>query len=421
MTDRSHLAPVWSKLTDLEVVSGSGAIVTTKDGSEYLDFTSGIAVTSTGHSHPKVVQAIKDQAERFIHAQVNVYTHDLLEPLAAKLNEITPRSVDTFFFSNSGAEATEGAVKLARQYTKKPNIIVFQGSFHGRTAQTMAMTTSKTSYRAGHSPLPSGVFVSAFPDFAATGEAENVAVDRALAYLDYLLAAQTAPSETAAMVIEPVQGEGGYLPAPKAFLEGVAKRCRDNGILFVVDEVQSGFGRTGKMFAIEHYGLEPDILLMAKGIASGFPISAIGASSEIMAKWPVGSHGGTYGGNPIGCAAALATIGVLTSDGFLDNVVERGEQLASGLRELMRQDDSIGDVRGLGLMVGSTIVKSGTRTPDGTRVSQMLTHAKENGKVLLMNAGTWGNVLRWMPPLIVSEAQIGQGLAAFGAALKATS
>ena len=421
MTDRSHLAPVWSKLTDLEVVSGSGAIVTTKDGSEYLDFTSGIAVTSTGHSHPKVVQAIKDQAERFIHAQVNVYTHDLLEPLAAKLNEITPRSVDTFFFSNSGAEATEGAVKLARQYTKKPNVIVFQGSFHGRTAQTMAMTTSKTSYRAGHSPLPSGVFVSAFPDFAATGEAENVAVDRALAYLDYLLAAQTAPSETAAMVIEPVQGEGGYLPAPKAFLEGVAKRCRDNGILFVVDEVQSGFGRTGKMFAIEHYGLEPDILLMAKGIASGFPISAIGASSEIMAKWPVGSHGGTYGGNPIGCAAALATIGILTSDGFLDNVVERGEQLASGLRELMRQDDSIGDVRGLGLMVGSTIVKSGTRTPDGARVSQMLTHAKENGKVLLMNAGTWGNVLRWMPPLIVSEAQIGQGLAAFGAALKATS
>ena len=421
MTDRSHLAPVWSKLTDLEVVSGSGAIVTTKDGSEYLDFTSGIAVTSTGHSHPKVVQAIKDQAERFIHAQVNVYTHDLLEPLAAKLNEITPRSVDTFFFSNSGAEATEGAVKLARQYTKKPNVIVFQGSFHGRTAQTMAMTTSKTSYRAGHSPLPSGVFVSAFPDFAATGEAENVAVDRALAYLDYLLAAQTAPSETAAMVIEPVQGEGGYLPAPKAFLEGVAKRCRDNGILFVVDEVQSGFGRTGKMFAIEHYGLEPDILLMAKGIASGFPISAIGASSEIMSKWPVGSHGGTYGGNPIGCAAALATIGVLTSDGFLDNVVERGEQLASGLRELMRQDDSIGDVRGLGLMVGSTIVKSGTRTPDGARVSQMLTHAKENGKVLLMNAGTWGNVLRWMPPLIVSEAQIGQGLAAFGAALKATS
>ncbi len=421
MTDRSHLAPVWSKLTDLEVVSGSGAIVTTKDGSEYLDFTSGIAVTSTGHSHPKVVQAIKDQAERFIHAQVNVYTHDLLEPLAAKLNEITPRSVDTFFFSNSGAEATEGAVKLARQYTKKPNVIVFQGSFHGRTAQTMAMTTSKTSYRAGHSPLPSGVFVSAFPDFAATGEAENVAVDRALAYLDYLLAAQTAPSETAAMVIEPVQGEGGYLPAPKAFLEGVAKRCRDNGILFVVDEVQSGFGRTGKMFAIEHYGLEPDILLMAKGIASGFPISAIGASSEIMAKWPVGSHGGTYGGNPIGCAAALATISVLTSDGFLDNVVERGEQLASGLRELMRQDDSIGDVRGLGLMVGSTIVKSGTRTPDGARVSQMLTHAKENGKVLLMNAGTWGNVLRWMPPLIVSEAQIGQGLAAFGAALKATS
>ncbi len=421
MSARSHLAPVWSKVTDIEVVTGSGAFVYAKDGTEYLDFTSGIAVTSTGHCHPKVVQAIKDQADRFIHAQVNCYQHDLLERLAERLDGITPKGIDTFFFANSGAEATEGAVKLARQYTKKPNIIVFQGSFHGRTAQTMAMTTSKTSYRAGHMPLPSGVFVSLFPDYAATGETEQESVERALAYLDYLLAAQTSPSETAAMVIEPVQGEGGYLPAPKAFLEGVAKRCRENEILFIADEVQAGFGRTGKMFAIDHYGLSPDVMIMAKGIASGFPISAIGASEEIMSKWPVGSHGGTYGGNPIGCAAALATIDILTSDGFLENVNARGEQLRSGLLELKKQDSSIGDVRGLGVMIGSTIVKPKGRVPDGARVARMLSHAREHGKVILMNAGTWGHVLRWMPPLIVSEAQIGQGLAAFESALKATA
>lgn len=418
---KSHLAPVWSKLTDLQVVSGSGAVVTATDGTEYLDLTSGIAVTSTGHCHPVVVEAIQRQAAQFIHAQVNCYTHNLLEPLAAKLEEVTPEGIDTFFFANSGAEATEAAVKLSRQYTKKPNVIVFQGSFHGRTAQTMAMTTSKTGYRAGHMPLPAGVFVANVPDFAASGETEDQAVQRCLNYLDYLLAAQTAPSETAAMVIEPLQGEGGYLPMPKSFLEGIAKRCRENGILFVADEVQTGFGRTGRMFAMEHYSLVPDIMIMAKGLGSGFPISAIGAREEIMAKWPVGSHGGTYGGNPIGCAAAIATIGVLNEPGFLENVRARGEQLFTGLKEIASHDESISDVRGLGIMIGTTIINPSTRAPDGPRVSRILAHAKETSKVILMNAGTWNNVLRWMPPLVVTETQISQGLAAFEAALKATA
>lgn len=418
---KSHLAPVWSKLTDLQVVSGSGAVVTAADGTEYLDFTSGIAVTSTGHCHPVVVEAIQRQAAQFIHAQVNCYTHNLLEPLALKLDEVTPQGIDTFFFANSGAEATEAAVKLARQYTKKPNIIVFQGSFHGRTAQTMAMTTSKTGYRAGHMPLPAGVFVANVPDFAASGESEDQAVKRCLDYLDYLLAAQSAPSETAAMVIEPLQGEGGYLPMPKGFLQGVAQRCRDNGILFVADEVQTGFGRTGKMFAIEHYSLIPDIMIMAKGLGSGFPISAIGARAEIMAKWPVGSHGGTYGGNPIGCAAAIATIGVLSEPGFLENVRARGEQLFTGLKEIASHDESISDARGLGIMIGTTIIDPSTGVPDGARVSRILAHAKETSRVILMNAGTWNNVLRWMPPLVVTETQISQGLAAFEAGLKATA
>lgn len=419
--EQSHLSPVWSKLTPLKVASGKGAIVTTTDGDEYLDFTSGIAVTSTGHCHPHVTEAIARQASRFIHAQVNCYTHDLLEPLAEKLNEITPSGIDTFFFANSGAEATEAAVKLARQATKKPNIIVFQGSFHGRTAQTMAMTTSRTGYRAGYMPLPAGVFVANVPDFAASGETEQEAVDRCLAYLDYLLAGQTAPSETAAMVIEPVQGEGGYLPMPKAFLEGVAKRCREHDILFVADEVQCGFGRTGTMFAIEQYGLVPDILVMAKGLGSGFPISAIGSRRELMERWTLGSHGGTYGGNPIGCAAAIATIEVLTEPGFLDNVVARGAQLFSGLKELQGHEPAIADVRGLGLMIGTTFVDETTRKPDAARVNAVLAHALNESRVILMNAGTWGNVLRWMPPLVVSEDQIARGLAAFAAGVKASS
>ena len=298
----SHLAPVWSKVTDLQVVSGKGSWVTTTPGDRYLDFSSGIAVTSTGHCHPKVVAAIQAQVENFLHAQVNVYTHNLLEPLAERLVGLCPPGIDTFFFTNSGAEATEGAVKLAKQATKRPHVIVLSGSFHGRTHLTMAMTTSKTIYRAGHAPLPTGIFVTPMPDPLKHG----ADIDETLDGFHRLLKAQTAPEETAAIVIEPVQGEGGYVPVPSKYMDDVAQTCKDNGILFVADEVQSGFGRTGKMFAIEHTGIQPDIMIMAKGIASGFPFAAIGAKSELMARWTPGSHGGTYGGNPMGCAAALA-------------------------------------------------------------------------------------------------------------------
>ncbi len=408
----SHLSDVWFKVTDLDVVSGQGSWVTTADGTEYLDFSAGIAVTSTGHCHPHVVAAIREQAGRFLHAQVNVYRHDLLEPLAARLAELAPGAIDTFFYANSGAEITEAAVKLAKQVTKRPNVIVFSGSFHGRTHLAMAMTTSKTSYRSGHQPLPAGVFVAPFPDpLASDPEAE---IDRCLFGVQHLLKAQTAPDETAAMILEPVLGEGGYVPSPPRFLQGLVELCREHGILFIADEVQTGFGRTGRMFAVEHYGVEPDIICMAKGIASGFPFAALGASAELMAAWPTGSHGGTYGGNPVGCAAAIATIEVLTEDGFLDNVVARGEQLQAGLRDLQRHDGGIAQVRGLGLMVA-------TELTDAARVAAIQRHALDEGKVILMNAGTYGRTLRWMPPLIVTETEVDQALAAFGAALKATA
>jgi 4-aminobutyrate aminotransferase len=416
----SHLAPVWFRVTDLDVVSGDGCWVTTAEGDRYLDLTAGIAVVSTGHCHPKVVEAIRDQAGRFIHAQVNCYRHDGLEPLARRLAEITPSGIDSFFYANSGAEATEAAVKLAKQFTGRPNVIVFEGSFHGRTHLAMAMTTSKTAYRSGHQPLPAGVFVAPFPRWLGTGRSEDDAVDEALDGVRRLLASQTAPTETAAMVIEPVLGEGGYQPAPTRFLQGLVEICKEHGILFVADEVQSGFGRTGTLFAIEQAGIVPDVMVMAKGIASGFPFAAVGAPAELMARWPVGSHGGTYGGNPIGCAAALATIEVLTADGFLDSVNARGEQLRDGLRRLAGTYPVVADVRGPGLMVAVELRDPSTGTPDAERTARVLAHMRESGKVLLMNAGTWGNVIRFMPPLVISDAEVTLALEACSAALDAT-
>ena len=417
----SHLAPVWFQVTDLQVASGSGSRLTTTDGDVYLDFTAGIAVVSTGHCHPKVVAAIQQQATRFIHAQVNCYRHDLLEPLAARLAEITPEGIDTFFYANSGAEATEGAVKLAKQATGRPNVIVFQGSFHGRTHLAMAMTTSKTGYRAGHTPLPSGVFPAPFPTWIGTDRTEGQAIDEALDGLRLVLAGHTAPAETAAMIIEPVLGEGGYLPAPHRFLHGIAELCREHGILFIADEVQAGFGRTGTMFTVEQAGIAPDILVMAKGIASGFPFAAIGASAELMSRWPTGSHGGTYGGNPIGCAAALATIEVLTERGFMEHVNARGEQLRAGLRDLAAAHPVIADVRGPGLMVAAEFRNPATGAPDPARTAAVIAHCREHGKVLLMNAGTWGNVIRFMPPLVVTEDEMSEAIDALRAAVAATA
>jgi len=408
----SHLSNVWFKVTDLEVTHGKGCRVTTVDGQEYLDFAAGIAVNSTGHAHPTVAAAIAAQAEKFIHAQINVFTHDLAEPLAAKLAEITPAGIDTFFYANSGAEITEAAVKLAKQATKRPNIIVFQGSFHGRTHMAMAMTTSKTVYRAGHAPLPGGVYVSPFPDPLASDQ--ESAINGALKAFDRLLLAETAPSETAAVIMEPVQGEGGYIPAPRAFLEGVAARCREHGILFIADEVQSGFGRTGNWFAIEQYDVEPDIICMAKGIASGFPFAALGTRRELDDLWPKGSHGGTYGGNVLGCAAALATIDVMSEPGFMENVRARGQQLSEALHGLKEMHPVLRQVRGPGLMVG-------TAFDDPARVPKVIAHCLHEGHLILMNAGTYGNVVRWMPPLVVTADEIGEGVQAFANALKATA
>ncbi|MGD2101964.1 MAG: aminotransferase class III-fold pyridoxal phosphate-dependent enzyme [Acidimicrobiia bacterium] len=412
----NHLSPVWFKVTNLEVSSGLGAVVTTTDGTDYLDFTSGIGVTNTGHAHPTVVAAIREQAGKLMHAQVNCYTHDLLAPLASRLAEITPSGIDVFFFSNSGAEATEAAIKLAKAATGRPDTIVFQGSFHGRTHQAMAMTTSKSIYRANQGPLPSGVHVAPFPYTFVTGEDVDTSVARCLREFDLLLETQTAPSEVAAVIIEPVLGEGGYVDAPGPFLHGLRERCRRHGIMFIADEVQSGFGRTAELFAVDHHDLDPDILVMAKGIASGFPMSAIGASDELMARWPIGSHGGTYGGNPMGCAAALATIDVLCQHGFMERVRERAVRLWEGLADLADHHEAIAENHGLGLMVGTEIV-GGDGAADPARTKSLLAHMADESRVIVMSCGPFGATIRWIPPLVVTDAQVDEALAAFDLAL----
>lgn len=408
MTSQSNLAGVWAPVTSLSIESGLGSWVTTTDGKRYLDFTSGIAVTSTGHCHPLVVAAVREQAGRLIHGQVNCYRHDRLEPLARRLTEIAPKGIDSFFFANSGSEITEAAVKLAKVSTGRPNIVTFAGSFHGRTHLAMAMTSSKTSYRSGYPNLVPGIFVAPFPSVHAPNEADEV--ERCLTGLKHLLATQSAPGDTAAVVVEPVIGEGGYFPAPAAFLRGLRQICDEHGILLVADEVQTGFGRTGSMFCVEQAGVVPDVLMMAKGIASGFPMSALGASAKLMSRWPVGSHGGTYGGNPIACAAALATIDILSSEGFLSNVCERGEQMRAGFRAVAPEAVQ---VRGLGLM-------NAVEFESAEIANVVVKHCREHSQVLAMSAGTRGEVVRWMPPLTTSEAEISLAIDALAAAVKST-
>ncbi|MBT7073618.1 MAG: aminotransferase class III-fold pyridoxal phosphate-dependent enzyme [Anaerolineae bacterium] len=412
---KEHLSPVWTHLTDIQPARGEGIYLYDEDGRRYTDFTSGIGVVSTGHCHPKIVEAIQKQAETLIFGQMNIVIPPVAVELAKELNKITPDAIDSFFFSNSGAEAIEASVKLARQATGKQNIIVFQGSFHGRTAQTMAMTTSKYIYRHQYQPLPAGIFVTPFPYAYFYGWDEEETIEFCLKQLDYLLKGQTPPDETAAIIIEPVLGEGGYVPVPDGFMQELRKVCDENGILLIVDEVQSGFGRVGKFFAFEYADIEPDIIVMAKGLGSGLPISGIAASKALMDKWEPGTHGGTYGGgSAIPLAGALATVKVLQDENLIENSAKMGERLMKGLRKLQKQYPFMGDVRGRGLMVGVEITAENNESKSITSVLQKASLEKD---LLLLNCGTYGNVIRWIPPLIVNEEQIDEALKIFEQAL----
>lgn len=424
MTDKlyeenfSHMSPVWGRIFNFVAERAEGSYIYTTDGKKLLDFTCGIGVTNTGHCHPKVVEAIREQAGNFIHAQVNIVIHKPMLQLIEEVRKVVPPSIDGFFFSNSGAEAIEGAVKLARAATGKQNVIVFNGSFHGRTAGTMALTTSKTIYRAGFGPLPSGVFVAPYPYAFRLGMSEEQASQYALNALEELLLSQTAPKETAAILIEPVLGEGGYVVPPVSFLKGLREIADKNGILLIFDEVQSGFGRTGKWFASEHFGVVPDIMTVAKGIASGMPLSGVFSRLDLMKKWEVGSHGGTYGGNAVACAAGVATIRAIRDEKMIENAAARGVQLMTGLRKFQEEYPQIGDVRGLGLMIGTELVNEKGK-PDKS-IAKALAHSAEEHGLLLLTCGTYDNTIRWIPPLNVTSEQINDGLKIFEGALKAT-
>ncbi len=415
----SHMSPVWSRIFDFVAERAEGSYIYTTDGRKLLDFTCGIGVTNTGHCHPMVVAAIREQAGLFLHAQANIVIHKPMLELIEELRTIVPAAIDGFFFSNSGAEAVEGAVKLARAATGKPNIIVFTGSFHGRTAATMALTTSKTIYRAGFGPLPSGIFVCPFPYAYRLKMNDEQASAYALEQLEILLASQTAPKETAAVLIEPVLGEGGYVVPPKSFMKGLREICDRNGILLIFDEVQSGFGRTGRWFAQEYHEVVPDIMTVAKGIASGLPLSGVFSGLELMKKWDLGSHGGTYGGNAVACAAGVATIRAMRAEKMLENANTRGLQLMTGLRKFQEEYPQIGDVRGLGLMIGTEFAVEG-HADKAKPLTKSIVHAAQEKGLLLLTCGTFDNTIRWIPPLNVTSEQIQDGLKLFGEALKAS-
>ncbi|MFF5032587.1 aspartate aminotransferase family protein [Nocardia salmonicida] len=403
----TELSPVLKQATPVHVDHGAGCYLYDTDGRRYLDFTAGIGVTSTGHCHPTVVAAAQAQVAKLIHGQYTTVLHRPLLELTERLGTVLPEGLDTLFFANSGSEAVEAALRLVRQATGRPNVIVFHGGFHGRTVAAATMTTSGTRFSAGFSPLMSGVHVAPFPTAFRYGWSEEEATDFALRELDYLLATLTSPVETAAFIVEPVLGEGGYIPGNTRFFQGLRERADRHGILLVFDEIQTGFGRTGKFFGHQHFDVRPDVITIAKGLASGFPLSGIAASGELMAKaWP-GSQGGTYGGNAVACAAAVATLEVIQTEGLVDNAAMRGTQLLAGVRGLATK--AIGDVRGLGLLVGAEFTTA-TGEPDTATATAAQKSAVDKG-LLLLTCGAHMNVVRMIPPLIVTDSQVEDALA----------
>jgi len=413
--DIKEISSVWTHATNIMVDHAEGCWFYDKKGNKYLDFTSGIGVTNTGHCHPKVVDAIKKQSEKLLFGQFNIVYHQPVIDLIEELKPVVPAGLDTFFFASSGAEAVEAAVKLAKHATGRPNVIVFNGSYHGRTHLTMAMTTSKTIYREGYSPLPSGIFVTPYPYSYYYGWDDETTLAFAVKELERTLLGQSKPNETAAIIIEPVLGEGGYVVPPAGFLAAVREICDKHGIMMIVDEVQSGFCRTGKFFAVQHEDIQPDIMTMAKGLGSGIPISGIAYKRELQEKWVTGTHGGTYSANTMACAAAAATVRVMKEEKLDVNAAERGEQLMSALRDLQRTYPVIGDVRGRGCMVATEFVKDGQ--PDAGTPKAVIAAAREE-KMLMLGCGTYGNIIRWIPPLVITEEEMNEGISRFEKALK---
>ena len=404
---------------NLPVERAEGAYIYGQDGKQYLDFLSGFGACNVGHNHPRIVESAMAQMSKMIHTAIGVTNYESILRLADELGHITPGDANVFFFGNSGAEAVDGAIKLARYSTQRRGIIAFLGGFHGRSLGTTSVTTSKAKYRTGHGPFLPDVYFAQFPyPFRSTTPDDpekcgQSALDDLLRLFEYVIE----PQEVAALLVEPVQGEGGYIIPPKSWLVALREICDKYGILLIFDEVQTGFGRTGEWFAAQSFDVQPDILTLAKGIANGFPLGATAARAEIMQKWGAASHGTTCGGNPVSCAAGLAVIEIIREENLLANAHEQGRYLIERLRELQTKTPIIGDVRGLGLMIAVEFVKPDTdKEPNPEVVQRILRLALDKG-LLLYPCGHWTQTIRLIPPLTVTREQIDKGLDIFSSAI----
>jgi 4-aminobutyrate aminotransferase len=415
--DATYVSPSYTRGYPLVIARGEGAVVEDVDGNRFLDCAAGIAVNSTGHSHPEVVQAIVDQAQKFLHMSGTDFYYEPQVRLAEEIASIAPMPGGVkSFFANSGTEANEAAIKLARYHSKRPFLIAFLGSFHGRSLGSLSLTASRAVQRKGFGPTAPGVFHTPYADCyrCPLGLKSDSCAAECLNYLeDQVMVQLVTPDEVAAIVVEPIQGEGGYLVPPKVFHERLRALTSTHGILLIADEVQSGMGRTGKMFASEHFGLEPDIMSMAKGIASGLPLGVTAARASIM-DWTPGAHASTFGGNPVSCAAALATIKLLKEQ-LIANAATVGEHLLAGLRDLQTRHPLIGDVRGKGLMVGIEFVRDRQTKERATTERDQIVDKMFARGVLVLGAGR--NTIRLSPPLVLTKAQADTCLQALEASI----
>jgi 4-aminobutyrate aminotransferase len=413
LTPETLIPRVVGRYSPVVVDHAEGIYVWDIDGNRWADFTSGIAVTNTGHCHPTVVRAIQEQAAKIIHAQQNILAHEPMMRAAVELTATLPPNLNQVFWTNSGAEAIEGAIKLAKVATRRPAVIAFRGAFHGRTHAAMAVTSSRAKVRGHYEPLLPSVYYAPYPYLFRSpygGPPEDADL-RYFQELEQLFDQLVMPDDVAAILVETIAGEGGYLVPTKRWLKLIRELCDRHGILMVMDEIQTGVGRTGKMWGFEHFDVVPDIITVAKGIASGLPVSAVVSDKAIMDMWAPGAHGGTYGGNAVGTAAAAATLQVIREEGLVDNAARMGGLLMDGLRQIQADHPVIGEVRGLGLMVAAEFV-----TPDGgpnpAAVAQVI-QACQRERVLLINCGTYDQAIRIIPPLVVTADQIEEFLGVF--------
>jgi 4-aminobutyrate aminotransferase len=423
---RDGVPQLWARYTDLVIERASGSWVETIDGDRYLDYTSGIAVTSTGHAHPRVTAAIAEQSRRGIHLQQNIVYHKPGLELHDRLPRLFPGPMSAgdeaqLFLSNSGAEAIEASVKLAKAATRRPLIVAFRGGFHGRTHGALTLTSSGVRIRGHYEPLMGGVHFVPVPDPLRLGDGSaDAAVDRTMAAIDELFATLCFPDDVAAFLVEPILGEGGYVLPSDSFLPRLREVADRHGILLITDEVQTGYGRTGRFFASEWTTTAPDIVVMAKGIASGLPLSGILARRSLMNAFAAGTHGGTYGGNAVACAAALATLDVIEDEGLVANAERLGDRLLSGVREAAAGHELVADVRGRGFMVAIEFADRETLVPRPDMTKKLLAACLER-RLMLLSCGTWGQAVRVIPPLNTAEAEIDQAIAVIGDALAAVS